>query len=322
MGVTASMQRTVGVVLVVVLVVSAGCSGMFVGDGGGESTPTVTPMAVPTDEPTPTPVPQLAPGLTGEGIENATALVAAHASQLRNTSFTTRLNTTRLAANGSVVSQQTGMLRAGPPGSSVYSVSERNGSSPHSRFRAALVHTEVWSNGGRVVLNRTYANGTTTYDRIRIDGTGIRFGTRGALLRFILEPFGTANTSVTELERNGTTLYRVRGRIRDGGRGNVSVRLVVDPRGIIREYRSVQRTTFERNVSRIVREARFSGIGATDAPERPAWVDEALNRTTPVPNRTTVTPNAMTATPNATTETATNRTGTASTTTADTTTRR
>ncbi|WP_195156015.1 hypothetical protein [Halococcus agarilyticus] len=285
------MTRALVAVVVATLVVLAGCSAVFGGDGGdGESTPTVTPMAVPTDEPTPTPVPQLAPGLTGEGIENASALVAAHTSRLQNTSFTRRSNTTGLAANGSIVLRGTTTLRAGPSGEGVYSIAERNATDGYPSSGSIPVHTEIWSNDGRLLLNWTYANGTSTYDRF--PNAGERYGVTGAGLRYALEPLGTANTSVTELERNGTTLYRVRGRARDAERGNVSVRLIVDTSGLIREYRTSLRTTFGENVSRTVSEGRLSGIGTTDVPERPSWVETALNRTSPVSSRTTATANA------------------------------
>lgn len=301
------MTRALAAIAVAALVVLAGCGAVF-GDssGGGEPTSTVTPMAVPTDEPTPEPTPgpntTITPGLTGAGIENATALVATHSARLRNTSFVTRTNTTRLAANGSVVFSQTSTLRAGSPGSSASFASELNGSSWPSSRVATPVRTAAWSNDGPLLLNQTYANGTSRYDRI--DSPGLRASATGLGLQFALEPLGTANTSVTELERNGTTLYRVSGRVRDIERGNVSARLLVDSRGIIREYRTVRETAFDENVSRIVTERDFSAIGTTDAPERPSWVDEALNRTTPVSERTTA-PVTATAPTTATTSTTT-----------------
>ena len=112
------MRRALGTVLVVVLVVLAGCSGVF--GGGDGSTETVTPAAVPTDEATATPAPRLVPGVTKRGIESPRALVAAHQSFLQNRSFTQRSNSTALAANGSAVLRTTGTLRAGPMGTFRY----------------------------------------------------------------------------------------------------------------------------------------------------------------------------------------------------------
>lgn len=260
------------VLLVATLVVLAGCSGVF--GEGGQPTETITPAAVPTDEPTPTPVPQLAPGLTGEGIENPSVLVGAHTSVLRNKSFTIQSNSTGMASNGSVIDQSAGTLRAGPPGEGVHLVSKGNGTATYS----------IWSKDGRTFQNRTVPNGTTTYRRSEVHSGG-RYGTNGVGLRSLLEPFLIANTSVTERERNGTTLYLVRGSTRideEYRRGNVSLRMLVDSRGFIHSYRAVREATFDEDLSRIISENRYSKIGATDAPERPSWVATAKNRTTPM----------------------------------------
>jgi hypothetical protein len=267
------MRRTFAAVLLSVLVVLAGCSGVF--GEGGQPTETVTPAAVPTDKPTPTPVPQLTPGLTGEGIENPSALIAAHTSILRNKSFTVRSNSTVLASNGSVLVRNRGTLRAGKTGEGVYSVSKRNGRHKNQGYEFP-VRTELWSNAELLFQNRTYANGTTVYERKQI-GERIRLGASEAGLRYLLKPFGTQNTSVTKRERNGTTLYLVRGRTEE----NRSLRMLVDSRGIIHSYRTVQPILSNENVSRIISESRYSKVGATDAPERPSWVATAKNRTTP-----------------------------------------
>jgi hypothetical protein len=271
------MRRALGAMLVAVLVVLAGCSGVF--GGGGEPTETVTPAAVPTDEPTPTPVPQLAPGITGEGIENRGALLNAHGSLLQNTSFTTTSNTTTVAENGSVLVQWTSTLRAGPDGEGFYSVSERNGSYEYPTG-AIPVRTEGWSDGERVFLQRTYANGTTTHERLRNDAEELRYNLAQGELQFRLESFGSNNTAVTErLSRNGSTLYRINGTSQPYGPDNTSLSVLADDRGVVHSYRTVQRPSFDENISHSVSTGRFFAIGSTDLPERPSWVDEAMNRT-------------------------------------------
>jgi hypothetical protein len=275
------MQRAVGTVLVAVLVVLAGCSGVFGGDGGGDDVETVTPAPVPTDEPTPTPVPQLAPGLTEQGIENASALVAAHGSFLRNQSFTQISNSTALASNGSVLLRTTSTLRAGPPGEGVYSVTDRNESYSSRESIALPIHSEGWWDGQRYFVKRTFQNGTTTYNRPRIDVKQFRYNIAQGGLSYRLKPFGTANTSVTDrFTRNGTTLYRVRGVIQSDTAGNLSLRLLIDSRGVIHRYTTVRRLPSEMNISKSITKTRFVTINETDAPERPSWVDEAMNRTT------------------------------------------
>jgi hypothetical protein len=278
------MQRTLGTILVAVLVVLAGCGGVLGGGGGSDTVETFTPVPVPTDEPTPTPVPQLAPGLTGQGIENASALVVASKSFYRNRSFTTRANFTVLASNGTVLARSTGTLHAGPAGEGFRYVSERNGGSALINTSTEPVRTEAWWDGERYFLKQTYANGTTTYRRLPIDDgqTGYGFAIGG--VPGILESVGTANTTVANrFTRNGTMLYRVRGIARTEWRGNVSFRLLVDSRGVIHEYWTVYQIPFRGNNSTVVRETQFSAVNTTDAPERPSWVDEALNQTTPIP---------------------------------------
>jgi hypothetical protein len=283
------MQRAVGTVLVAALVVLAGCSGVL-GGGGSNDVETVTPAPVPTDEPTPTPVPQLAPGVTGQGIENPSALVAASESFFENQTFTARLNFTRVASNGSVLARSLGTLRAGPAGEGYRYVSERNGGSALTNTSTDPVRTEVWWDGERFFVKSTYSNGTTAYRRLPVDDgqTGYGFAIGG--LPGTLESLGTNDTVVAEqLIRNGTTLYRVRGTSQTEFRRNVSFQFLVDSRGVIHEYRTVRQVTFRENAFRIVIETQFSEIGATEAPERPSWIDEALNQTTPIAEETTTT---------------------------------
>ena len=283
------MQRVAGTVLVV-LVTLAGCSGVF--GGGGEPRETLTPASVPTDEPTPTPVPQLAPGLNQQGIENANALIATHNSFRRNHSFTTRSNSTELDQNGTVRFRSTGTLHAGPPGTGVYAVSdsERGVNDQYPNNQSYLNHVESWMDGKRVFRQLRYTNGTTTYARHRATS---RLGS-GAFLRSMLKPYGTANTSVTEREHNGTTLYLVRGSTQsDQGLGseNVSLRLLIDSQGVIHSYRIVKYLSYNDaptgdGTPKVIHEQNISGIGTTDAPERPSWIGEATNQTTPLLEKT------------------------------------
>ncbi len=273
------MQRTLGTILIVVMVVLAGCNGVL-GGGSNEPVETFTPVPVPTDKPTPTPVPQLAPGLTGEGIENPSALVAAHTSFLGNHSFTVRMNSTWMAPNDSAILDSVTIFHVGPPGEGFHSVPVKSDSNGHRYFEASPVYTEVWSSGERVLIKQTYANGTTTYDRPPITAEEFRgFLVNGNL--HLLRFFVNFNTAVTErFTQNGTTRYHVRGTTQTDQWGNVSLQLLVDSRGVIHEVRTVRERTFFDNSTTIIRETRFSKIGTTDAPERPSWVDKALNRTT------------------------------------------
>ncbi|WP_152416133.1 hypothetical protein [Halococcus hamelinensis] len=266
--------------VVVALVVLAGCNGALGGDG--ESTATVTPAAVPTDRPTATAHPALAPGLTRRGIEDPDALLAAHADALEDRSFTTRSNTTVEFANGSVATRGTSATYAGPSGEAVRLVLDRNGTDEPS-------HIEAWQRDGELLVNRTYTNGTTSYDRIAV-GSQQRVGTYGAgSLEYLLDSTSLAGTSVAERAHNGTPVYVVRGRTESQLMDGTTFRLVVGPNGLIQRYR-VMRATFADNESATATTVvTYDDVGTTPSPERPAWVDTARNRTTTVPGAVTTT---------------------------------
>ena len=267
-------------VVVVVLVVLAGCNGVL--DGGDGSTATVTPAAVPTDRPTATAHPALAPGLTRRGIEDPEALLAAHADALDGRSFTTRSNTTVEFPNGSVAARGTSTTYAGPSGEAVRLVLDRNGTDEPTRI-------EAWQRDGELLVNRTYTNGTTTYDRIAVGGQQ-RIGTYGAgSLEYLFDSTSLAGTSVAERARNGTPVYVVRGRTEGQLMDGTTFRLVVDSDGRIQRYR-VTRATFAGNESATATTVvTYDDVGTTPPPERPAWVDTARERTTTVPGAVTTT---------------------------------
>ena len=288
------MQRALAVIVVATLVVLAGCSAVFDGGSADESTPTITPMAVPTDEPTPTPAPQFAPGLSARGIENPASLVRAHRSALDGESFVVRTNTTRLAANGSVVSTSTTVVRAAPPGRGFEYVAEQSGSATSPP--APVVRFEGWSDGEDVFVRRTYANGTTSRSSRSNTAEWVRRDIRRGTAPYFLESFGPANTTVERFRRNGSTWYRVAGTARTELFGNVSLRMIVDGRGVIHDHRMTRQESPAENRSRTVSVTRLSAIDGTVVPDRPAWVDKATNRTPVTPNATTTASNA-TATP-------------------------
>ncbi|WP_195156016.1 hypothetical protein [Halococcus agarilyticus] len=301
------MQRVFAVTVVATLVVLAGCSAVFDGGGSDEPTPTITPMAVPTDEPTPTPVPQFAPGLTGRGIEDPGSLVRAHRSVLDDESFVMRTNTTRLAANGSVLSASTTVVRAAPPGRGFQYLARQNGSASSSQV--PVIRFEGWSGGEDVLVRQTYANGTTSRSSQSNTAEQVRRNIQRGTAPYFLGSFGPANTTVERFQRNGSTWYRVAGTTRSELFGNVSLRMTVDSRGVIHEHRTTRQESPAENRSRTVTVTRLSAIDGTVVPDRPSWVDEATNRTTVTPDVTTTESNA-TAAPNTTTTPATNGTGT------------
>ena len=270
------MRSALVLIFLALIVVFAGCNGVF--GGNSRSTETLTPAQVPTDEPTPTPVPQLAPGLTGAGIENGSALVAAHRSIIRNQSFVVRGNSTFLATNGSVLGHGTSTLRAGPAGES-YHLSQRtklfinvNATYP--------VSSESWWNGKQYYRKQTFANGTTRYTRFDLSDQQTAYGYVYDFLPQYIESLNENNTVVTgQVNRSNTTLYRVE--VTGSAPKNGISQLLVDPRGVIYQYIHTQQIRSQTRISRIVSDSQLLSSGGDKRPKRPPWVDEAKNQTTP-----------------------------------------
>ncbi|WP_332897739.1 hypothetical protein [Haladaptatus sp. CMSO5] len=91
------MRRLGATLAVVLLLVTAGCSG-FLGDDSTQGF-TATPVDVPTDEPTPTPT-EIVPGIGEEGVFDAERVVAAHEAALNEQSITVRIETSEQRPSG------------------------------------------------------------------------------------------------------------------------------------------------------------------------------------------------------------------------------
>ncbi len=267
--------------MLVVCVVLAGCNGVF-GSDAGTPERTLTPAAVPTDEPTPTPVPQLAPGLTGEGVVNASALAAAHDATLDDTSFTVRRTVTYRTRNGTSIRRIESVTRVADDGR--FRITKRwNGSTP-------LRRVAYYDDGERLLVATTGTDDATTY-RQASPGTVVaqRSSVAAAGSRRIETMFVAGETVVAgRTERNGTTVYRLvpaetlrRSPETTTGLGRaVSVEARVTDRGRVRSYTLVQRLSGEGSdgAASIVVSTRYSRVGSTDV-ERPAWYGTALAAT-------------------------------------------
>ena len=270
------MRPPLTVTLLVLILIFAGCNGVF--GGNSRSTETLTPAQVPTDEPTPTPAPQIAPGLTSAGIKNGSALVAAHRSVIRNQSFVVRGNSTFLSANGSVLGHSTSILRAGPAGEGYHQ-------SQHNNFLTDLnatfpVSSESWWNGEQYYQKQTFANETTRYTRFDLNSQQTGYGYVYNFLPQYIESLNENNTMVTgQVNRNNTTLYRVK--VAGSAPKNEISQLLVDSRGVIHQYIHAQQIRSQARISRIISDSQLLSSGGDERPKRPSWVDEAKNQTTP-----------------------------------------
>jgi|AntDeeMinimDraft_5_1070356.scaffolds.fasta_scaffold06009_3 hypothetical protein len=274
------MRRLFPFVLVV-CVVFAGCNGVF-GTESDERTSTLTPVAVPTDEPTPTPVPRLAPGLTAEGVVNASALAAAHTAAFENISFTGRQTVVYRTENGTPIRRIESTTRVADDGR--FRVTKRwNGST-------TLQQVGYYDDGERVLVATTGANDTMTYRRLSPRAVAAqRSSVLGASNGRIETMFVAAETRVfRRTERNDTTVYRLVPAAARRETSNtatvldrsVSVRARVTEQGLVRNYTLTQRLSGDGTggATMIVVSARYTAIGATDI-ERPAWYESALAAT-------------------------------------------
>ncbi len=255
-------------VLLACLVVLAGCNGLAA-DGGDASMPDVTPAEVPRD----LHGGSVAPGLTRQEVVDGTALLDAHRDLTANVSLTIQDTSRETLANGTVVQG--------------YETTTRYGAN-RSRFVTEARLTGLEHSGGqRLDRYGAWSNGTVTYIHRVLDGT-TRYrrepGRVGAVtdyrlrqLEELLAEFSV--TSVRELgERAGHDAYAVTGASRVSDDRDQRVRLVVDERGLVREFRTeVTREDYrerDRNVT-VVRTTRYEAIGSTTV-ERPDWLDAAI----------------------------------------------
>jgi hypothetical protein len=250
--------------LLVVLVVTSGCSGLF---GSGQS-PESTP---PTPAPVPTTPPPLAPGLSADGVVDPGQLGAANRRALNGTAYelsrtvavsgpngTLRIDRVQRVAADGVAIGRLSVSGEGPVGTAV-----RN----WTRYRESTV---VWSrtrlSNGNTVTNRLISSDSSPYfiGRAlpeRLYRAGSFEVTRRSADRIVLE-----STVPFELERGTTELETSPPR-------NVSVRAVLTEEGLVRELS----VTYDASVG----STRVS-VRLTQSVERrevtvrkPAWVPQA-----------------------------------------------
>lgn len=272
-------------VLVALLVVLAGCSG--IADPGQSPPVEVTPAPVPTDTPTPAP-PQLAPGVTAEGVTDPNALADAHAAVLRNTSKTVRTNETSwYAGYWTLRSHRHQVTRVAADPDRFHAVIEVDGpAAPFSAYRV-----EFWSDGERLVRRTVARDGTETtvvpLDSYR-DRTGVIVGPPdGRTVSFL---FGLVETRVVStFVRNDTTVYwiesteLVRPRLLASVENvsdphDVELRAFVDSRGFVRSLRLAYAARADGRRVWVQWATRYTDVGTTTV-DRPVWYDEAANAT-------------------------------------------
>lgn len=284
------MGRIFAHLLVILLVVSAGCL------GGGGPAPTATPTERPTTErATTTPGLDdvtLPDGVSREGVE-ASTLLATHRQALAETSFVQQFNESMVVGN-------------------------------ESADRSAIHTRRVKASGKKVLLvatdsrgtTRRYSNGSATFAKLTTDGTTEYAAVSEPLTRTrvlglgLVRPYlaGGAFAAAGTTVRDGETLIRLRATevgnasaIRQAFQAaeihGVEGTGLVDQRGRIRSLQVTIRFVPSGSNRTVTTRLRYSlsALGATTV-SAPAWVSTARERATHV-NVTKVTGPALKITP-------------------------
>ncbi|WP_228842422.1 hypothetical protein [Halococcus agarilyticus] len=177
-------------------------------------------------------------------------------------------------ANGTVYDHDTIRTQHAANGSPIYKTVNTSGRSAYGPGDFS-----VWSNGQRVLVART-SNDTTSYAARRRG-----YFRRGTHDEFVAGPLSSVETRVVARgQRNGRDVYRVvatevtnPAMFESLWRNprNVTLRAVIDSRGLVREYRLRYGATLNGVPVRVHDRVRYTDLGNTIV-ERPAWYDEAI----------------------------------------------
>jgi hypothetical protein len=251
--------RLVRLVLVVVLVLSAGCAGLF-----GPSTETLTPAPVPH----PTPTPESPPGVTSGSVDVIT-LLAVDRRVRANTSH--RLEQTILAetANGSLRVEQVRRASAGGQAAGTLRI---EGSEP---YRPALERGWFWQNGTLLLVQTRLSSGREVTSQYSEDRQHPYDLTRGVVEQVL----STANLSVSHNDREQTVLRSTEPLrlpaaampVASGAVRNVTARAVVSDEGLVRSVRIRYQGVSGGEPVQVTLRERVTATDETTV-TRPGWV--------------------------------------------------
>lgn len=279
------MVRPLPLLSLLLLVVLVGCYGQA---PFATSSPSPTPVDVPTDEPTATPVPVLAPGVTADGVRNASALVAAHESLLADSAHATTVNETRRYANGTLRWRTDVHRRVAPAEARSHTVITVTGTG-HGIGRLRNASRLELYRDGQAVLGIESNSTTTTYFRATADA--LQGGDAWTDPLAVL--FSATETAVSEDgTHDGRTVYRIDAvaitdralfaeavsRRPADAVENTSFSARVDSRGFVHEYRVTYTISRDGTPVDVTRVVRYGAVDDTSVTE-PSWYDDALANT-------------------------------------------
>lgn len=261
------MVRPVPALTVIAVLLLAGCGGLV---------PSTTPTQPVTPAPSP---PTHPPGVTADGVQNASALMSAHESILATNSYTMNKTVTRRYANGTLDWRYTASNRVAPTENRHHTRITFEGTGHTFGALQNIRKMETYRTDGDGYGIET--NATTT--------RSFRFADRVGEAAPLLVIFSTTEMRVQEhTSHNGTKLYRLTTtriteptlfadaivRRRYDTVENVRFTAVIDSRGFIHEYTlsyTYHHGVTTRDVSRDVRYRADDRIAVTEPP----WYEDA-----------------------------------------------
>lgn len=225
------------------------------------------------------------PGLSEEGVTDPLALVSAHRQTLENTSYVVSTTTTYRRPNGTLLAQSTTAVRVAPGAESYYATTSQTGANETRPLGIEHYDIEVWANETHAVAARHFPDAEPTYRQTSRSDAVMEPTSQWELLYAV---FGSTETAVVgQLERDGTTLFRVVSTpaTDDANATGPASELryefsaLVDSQGVVHSIQMTQRTDIEDRPAIVSRTVHVSEIGNTTV-ERPSWFEQAMQNET------------------------------------------
>lgn len=273
-----------GVVLVVCLVLMAGCSGLSGGDETADREPygVEEPVNASVEEDEPE---ELLPGLTTEELANTHALREAHEEAIGNQSYTIEAETVYVTEEGNETVREVveATTYVDPEAGIVHEIQSYTGADETGGFVDQQNQTiEQWI-GEEFLFRVEYENGTVEYMPTPVERVSVEERIEQLSLR-LLDPLQTVEETTTTgaVESTDGTYYVVEGQQnasneigQSGGIQETEARTLIRDDGLIRQ--TVTEQTIGEGDERTVVEGttEIIAIGETTV-ERPGWYEEGI----------------------------------------------
>lgn len=220
------------------------------------------------------------PGLSEEGVTDPLALAEAHQQALDNESYTMSTTFAYRTLNGTVLGQGATATRVAPGGESYYSVTSQRNENASETLEGDTYDIEVWANETGAAVARNVPDSEITYELQDRSNAPMSPNSQWETL---YSAFATTNTTlVGEVERDGTTLYKIASTspTDEAVAGQTSdFTALVDADGVVRSFQMTQRTTIDDEQATFTTTFHVTQIGNTTV-EQPDWYDQAVENGT------------------------------------------